>query len=161
MALDNFSYKISQAGNGIHVRDLFAVTPFQITLTEWIPQFQNILLDVLKRTETKFIRFTFEFLFILNGHRRVIQSRVHWIEIDQYLEYKVDFIIKKEVAFKMRTEKHSNAQIELLHARFCFKDLGEKVSEWCIDLIPRPPISEKQKQPEFVSSGNIPHSFYF
>ena len=62
MSLENFIYKISQAGNGIQVRDLFAVTPFQITLTEWIPQFQYILLDVLKRSEAKYIRFTFEFI---------------------------------------------------------------------------------------------------
>ncbi|KAF0146817.1 MAG: hypothetical protein FD188_3588, partial [Ignavibacteria bacterium] len=29
MSLDNIIYKVSQAGNGIQVRDLFAVTPIQ------------------------------------------------------------------------------------------------------------------------------------
>ena len=155
MSLDNLIYKISQAGNGIQVRDIFAVIPYQIALTDWIPQFQNILLDVLKRTEARFIRFTFEFLYILNGHRRVIKSIVHRIEIDQHFEHKVDYIIKKEVALKMRPEKQPKAQIELLHARFCFKDLGAKVPEWHLDRQPLPPISEQQQETKIVASGSI------
>ena len=155
MSLDNIIYKVSQAGNGIQVRDLFAVTPIQIKLTEWIPQFQYILLDVLKRSEAKFIRFTFEFIYILKGHRRVIKSIVHRIEINQHFEDMVDYIIKKEVALKMRADKQPKAQIELLQARFCFKDLGEKVPEWHLDRVPLPPISEQPHQAEIVGSGNI------